>query len=351
MLTAGNKDFCSPPFKIILIKIMKPKIVCFGAGTGQATVLQGLKKYNCGLVGVVNVTDNGGSSGLLRREMGIPQTGDTRNCLEKVSDPDNILTKIFAYRFQEGSLSGASLGNLILAALTRLTGNFGEAVMAANSLLETQVQIYPVTVENTDIACELASGAVVKGEWEIILRKDRTKIKSLFLTKEAEVFPPVLDAIVQADLIVIGPGSLFTGILPHFLVRGVKEEIQKSKAKKVYICNMMTQPGQTDDYKISDHLREIAKYLGQKPDYVIANGNQIAPEIIKHYQQFGSAPIEVDGVDGTEMIVEHLAQNEIGEAVHLDKRSGNRFREWSEWTHLLRHDSGKLAKILIGLVK
>ncbi|PIU01474.1 hypothetical protein COT68_03030 [bacterium (Candidatus Torokbacteria) CG09_land_8_20_14_0_10_42_11] len=330
---------------------MKPKIVCFGGGTGQATVLQGLKKYNCGLVGVVNVTDNGGSSGALRREMGIPQTGDTRNCLEKVSDPDNILTKIFAYRFQEGSLSGASLGNLILAALTRLTGNFGEAVMAANSLLKTQVQIYPVTIENTDIACELASGEIVKGEWEIILRKDRAKIQSLFLTKKAEAFPPVLDAIRQANLIVIGPGSLFTGILPHFLVTGVREAIQKSKAKKVYICNMMTQPGQTDRFTVLDHVSQIKKYLGASPDYVIMNKSKIKPEILEHYKNFGSHPVETSKISGVKVIAENLAQNQIDEAVHLENTRLRSFREWSEWTHLLRHDAEKLAEILIKLVK
>lgn len=328
----------------------KPKIVCLGTGTGQATVLRGLKKYYCDLTGIVNVTDNGGSSGVLRREMDIPQPGDTRNCLENVALEDDIMTKIFSFRFDAGSFAGTSLGNLILAALTRITGNFGEAVMAANSLLKTNVKIYPVTTASTNIACELTSGKVIRGEWEIILRKDKTPIKRIFLTEKAEVFPPVLEVLQKADLIVIGPGSLFTGILPHFLVRGVKEAILGARAKKVYICNMMTQPGQTIGFKVSHHVKQIKKYLGQMPGYVIVNRNKIDQQILDHYQRFGSAPVAVDKVKGTKMIVKSLAQKQIREAIHRDKREGGRFQEWSEWTHLLRHDSDRLAKILIDLI-
>lgn len=331
--------------------IKKPKIVCFGGGTGQATVLKGLKKYICDLTGIVSVTDSGGSSGVLRREMKIPQPGDTRNCLENVSDPNDIFTQIFSYRFREGSLEGTSLGNLILVALTRITGNFGEAVMAANSLLKTEVKIYPVSTANTDIACELEDGKIVQDEWEIILRRDKSPVKRIFLTKEAEIFPPVISAIQKADLIVIGPGSLFTAVLVHFLVKGVREVIQKSKAKKVYICNMMTQPGQTENFKVSDHVREIKKYLGRNPDYVIVNTNRINKEILEHYKKFGSEPVKVDKVKGIKIIGEALAQNEIGEAVHLENTRMCRFREWTEWTHLLRHNSDKLAQILIELIQ
>lgn len=329
----------------------KPKIVCLGAGTGQATVLGGLKKYNCDLVGIVNVTDNGGSSGMLRREMKIPQPGDTRNCLQAIADPKDLMTQIFAYRFNEGSLKGGSLGNFILVALARITGDFGRGVEMANKLLKTKVKIYPITSENVDIACELANKKKIIGEWDIILREDREPIKRMFLTKVAKAYLPCLEELRSADLIVIGPGSLFTGLIPHFLVKGVKETILASKARKVYICNMMSQPGQTDHFKVSDHVREIARYLGQMPDYVIANRNAISPAIIKHYRQFGSVPVELDDIKETKMIVRSLAQNELGEAVHSDKRRGAKFKEWSEWTHLLRHDSPKLAKILFDLTK
>ncbi|MDP2918226.1 MAG: YvcK family protein [bacterium] len=332
-------------------KKVKPKIVCLGAGTGQATALKGLKRYECDLTGVVGGTDNGGSSGVLRKELGIPQPGDTRNCLENVSDPNDLFTKIFAYRFNEGSLKGTSLGNLILAALTRITGDFGAAVMAANSLLETNVQIYPVSVTSTHIACELKNGKKVVGEWEIILRKDKSPIKKIYLTDDARAFPPVIAAIEQADLIVIGPGSLFTGVLPHFLIGGMAEAIRMAAAKKVYICNMMTQPGQTEGYSVSDHLNQVKKYLGKNPDYVIVNNGKISPEIIKHYKNFRSAPVKVDQARGVKVIAENLAQNQIDEAVHLENTRLRRFREWSEWTHLLRHDAEKLAEILMKLVK
>ena len=330
---------------------IKPKIVCLGAGTGQATVLNGLKEFNCDLTGIVNVTDNGGSSGVLRREMGIPQPGDTRNCLQSVADSQDLMTKIFSYRFEEGFLKGASLGNLILAALTRITGDFGEAVEKANVLLKTEVRVYPVTSKSVDVACELENGKIVRGEWDIILREDRSPIKRMFLTKNVYAHPPCLEVIRRADLIVIGPGSLFTGIIPHFLTRGIKQAILKSShAKTVYICNMMTQPGQTDGFKVSDHIAQVSRYLGKIPDYVIANQNQISSRILRHYKEFGSVPVELDDMEGTKMIIRSLAQNELGEAVHLDKRSGKKFREWSEWTHLLRHDSKKLARILIDLV-
>ncbi len=328
----------------------KPKIVCLGAGTGQATVLKGLKRYNCDLTGIVGGTDNGGSSGVLRKELGIPQPGDTRNCLENVSDPNDLFTQIFAYRFDEGSLKGTSLGNLILAALTRITGDFGAAVMAANSLLKTQVQIYPVSVTSTHIACELENGKKVIGEWEIILRKDKSPVKKIFLTHEAHAFPPVLDAIAKADLIIIGPGSLFTGVLPHFLIGGMAEAIQASAAKTAYICNMMTQPGQTEGYKVSDHVAQVKKYLGEKPDYVIVNNGKISPEIMEHYKNFRSTPVELGNVKGVRVIAKALAQNQVGEAVHHEALRMRHFKIWREWTHLLRHDSEKLAETLISLV-
>jgi len=334
-----------------MTSIKQPNIVCLGAGTGQATVLRGLTKYDCNLTGIVGGTDNGGSSGQLRREMGIPQPGDTRNCLENVSDPNHVFTKIFAYRFTEGSFKGVSLGNLILAALTRITGDFGEAVMAANSLLKTKVKIYPVSSASTHIACELKNKKKIRGEWEIILRKDKSPIKRIFLTKKAEAFPPVIDAVLKANLIIIGPGSLFTGVLPHFLVKGLPEAIKKSPAKKAYICNMMTQPGQTVNFKVSDHVKEVKKYLGENPDYVIVNNGQISQEIIDHYKNFSSTPVKVDQIRGVKTIAKALALNHVGEAVHRENIRMRHFRIWREWTHLLRHDSDKLAKILVNLVK
>lgn len=329
----------------------KSKIVCLGAGTGQATVLRGLKKYICDLTGIVGGTDNGGSSGVLRREMGIPQPGDTRNCLENVSDPDDIFTKIFSYRFPKGSLRGVSLGNLILAALTRITGDFGKAVMAANSLLKTEVKIYPVSTESTHIACRLENGREIRGEWEIILRKDQSPIKEILLTKKADAFPQVLKALSRADLIIIGPGSLFTGVLPHFLVEGIPEAIRSSRAKKVYICNMMTQPGQTTGFRVSDHIKQVKKYLGENPDYVIVNNGKIHPTILEHYKEFNSKPVVLDKTGDVKVIAKPLAQNQVAEAVHRENARMKDFKEWREWTHLLRHNSDKLAKVLIDLVK
>jgi len=330
----------------------KSNLVSLGGGTGQAAVLRGLKNKNINLTAIVAVTDNGGSSGQIRRSMGIPQPGDSRNCLVAVSDTENLITKLFEYRFVEGDLQGVNLGNLIIAALTRILGDFGEAVTAANFLLKTRAQVLPVSNQSTQICAELASGQKIIGEWEIISRQSKSRIKKAYLQNKISAFPFCLSAIQNADLIIIGPGSFYTALISNLLVSGIKQAIQNSKAKILYICNLMSQPGQTAGFGVKDHVLELEKYLGKKVDYVLVNNKKVSKKILALYQEYNSHQIILDLQD-SRVIQAPLAQNIIGEAVRQDKRSGEAFKEWSLWTHILRHDPEKLAeeimKILVNL--
>ncbi|MFH1392742.1 MAG: gluconeogenesis factor YvcK family protein [bacterium] len=336
------------------MKNLKHNLVCLGGGTGQAAVLKGLKNKNFNLTAIVAVTDNGGSSGRIRRSMGIPQPGDSRNCLVAVSNPENILTKLFEYRFCQGDLQGINLGNLIIAALTRIFGDFGEAVAFTNQMLKTKAQILPVSNQSTQICAELQNNKKIIGEWEIISRKSKLRIKKAYLRNKIFAFVPALQAIKKADLIIIGPGSFYTALISNLLVSGIKQAIKNSKAKTLYICNLMSQPGQTTGLGVKDHVLELEKYLDKKLDYILVNNKKISKKILDIYQEFNSHQIILDLKD-IRIIQASLAQNIIGEAVRKDKRSGKAFKEWSLWTHILRHDSEKLgeeiAKILTNIKK
>lgn len=322
----------------------KHNIVCIGGGTGQAAVLKGLKnKKNINLSAIVAVTDNGGSSGQIRRCMGIPQPGDSRNCLVSVSNPKNIITKLFAYRFLESELQGTNLGNLIIAALTRIFGDFGEAVTYANQMLKTKALILPVSNQSTQICVQLENNKKIIGEWEIITRKNKLKIKKAYLKNKIQVFPPALQAIKKANLIIIGPGSFYTALISNLLV--LKQAIKKSRAKILYICNLMSQPGQTTGFGVQNHVLELEKYLNKKLDYILVNNKQISKSILEIYKNFNSHEIKLDLQD-KRIIQAPIAQNQTGEAIRQDKRM-KAFKESGLWTHILRHDSQRLAREII----
>jgi uncharacterized cofD-like protein len=321
-------------------------IVCLGGGTGQASVMKGLCQIpNLNITGIVTVTDNGGSSGSIRKILGIPQPGDSRNCLTAVSDPDDIITKLLAFRFSEGELAGTNLGNLIIAALTRILGDFGEAVSATNTILKTKAKVLPVTTKSTHICVQLKNGKDICGEWEIIARSDKNDIAKVFLQEKADAYPPCIEAINSADLIIIGPGSLYTALISNLLVGGIADAIRESKAKKVYIVNLMTQPGQTIGYKLSDHIKVIEKYLGSKLDYILANNKRITKAILENYKKFHSQPVKIDDIpDSKRLIKAPLAHGKLDEAIRTDPRQGQAFKEWGLWTHILRHNPNQVAK-------
>jgi len=293
--------------------------VAIGGGNGLAMLLSGLKNHvnaaaNEKLVvarlsAIVAVSDDGGSSGRLRDELQMPPPGDIRNCMVALSEDSNLLSKLFRHRFSgNGQLGGHSFGNLFLAALSDITGDFAEAVKLSSEILASKGTIYPATISDVRLAAELNDGSVVRGETNI--GNVGNSIKRLYLEPEdCRPMPSALEAIENADLITVGPGSLFTSLLPPLLVRGVSETIQDSRARKVFICNLMTQPGETDGMTARGHLecvREYARTLNF--DYIIVNSRPISAGQTARYKSEGADQIGVHGsisgenIEGAEIV-------------------------------------------------
>lgn len=255
--------------------ITDKKVVAIGGGTGLSTMLRGLKLYTKNLTAVVTVADDGGSSGMLRNDLGMLPPGDIRNCILALADIEPTMYRLLNYRFTEGTLAGHSFGNLFLAALNGISGGFDEAVSLMNSVLAVTGRVLPVTTENIALGAVLESGMVINGESNIGHRNPcGGKIDRVFLTPERpQALPDVISAIDSAEIIVLGPGSLYTSIIPNLLVDGVCDAIKRNtSAVKIYVCNIMTQSGETDGYTAYDHLRAIERHsFDGIVDFVIAN--------------------------------------------------------------------------------
>lgn len=285
-------------------------IIAIGGGNGLSTLLSGLKKFVGGVNGlpvsigklsaIVTVSDDGGSSGRLRDELQMPPPGDIRNCMVALSEDSLLLSRLFRYRFGgNGHLGGHSFGNLFLAALTDVTGDFAEAVRLSSEILASKGHIYPATLSDVRIAAELRDGSVIRGETNV--GKVGPEIERLYLEpSDCEPHPDAIAAIQAADIITLGPGSLFTSLLPPLLVRGVPEAIEESPAVKVFICNLMTQPGETDGMTSKRHLEVVREYAPDLNfDYLIVNDRQITSEQAERYAREGSEQIGVHGSIGT----------------------------------------------------
>ena len=286
------------------------KIVAIGGGTGLSTLLSGLKKYVDAvepdtfsvdrLAAIVAVSDDGGSSGRLRDEFKMPPPGDIRNCMVALSEDSLLLSKLFKYRFSgDGDLSGHNFGNLFLAALSEVTGDFAEAVRLSSEILASKGHIYPATVSNVHIAARLADGSIVQGETNI--SKTGGSIERLYLEPEdCDPHPDAIAAIATADIVTVGPGSLYTSLLPPLLVKGMADAIANSKATKVFICNLMTQPGETDGLTSRRHLEVVQEYSkGLNFDYVLVNNHPISERQAELYTKDGAEQIGVHGsIDG-----------------------------------------------------
>ena len=275
-----------------------PKIVVIGGGTGLSTMLRGLKLYTNNITAIVTVGDDGGGSGKLRADLGMLPPGDIRNCILALADTEPIMEDLLQYRFTEGTLKGQSFGNLFLAAMDGISDNFEAAVQKMSSVLAVTGKVLPVTLDDMKLIAELENGNIVEGESiipdEVI--KQKSKIKNLKI--EPEKAKPLLDALMaisEADAIVMGPGSLYTSIIPNLLVEDIAECINKSDAIKIYISNVMTQPGETDDFTVSDHIKTLMKYSGKNSvEYVIANNGTIPKDIEERYLSEGSKLVELD---------------------------------------------------------
>lgn len=249
-----------------------PKVVVVGGGTGLSVLLRGLKAYTDNITAIVTVGDDGGSSGRLRQEQGVLPPGDFRNCLVAMSDAESLLTDLFQYRFDQGDgLQGHSFGNLFIVAMSRVTGSFDLALQASSKVLAVHGQIVPATIANLTLSARMRDGTLVSGESSIAQLGG--KIEHLSIEPpDAAAYPAAIQAIQDAQLIVIGPGSLYTSILPNLLVWGIARALSESTATKVYVCNVATQPGETDDFTVADHVEALQKHTSPTiADYVLAN--------------------------------------------------------------------------------
>jgi uncharacterized cofD-like protein len=320
------------------------RVVALGGGTGLSALLRGLKQHVVprhdpyptaqrpivDLAAIVTVTDDGGSSGRLRRENRILPPGDIRNCMVALSKDEALLSRLFQFRFSAGrGLAGHNFGNLFLAALTHVTGDFAEAVRVSSRVLAIRGRIFPSTVSNVTLEAILENGQRVHGETRITA--SRSPIRKLMLVpRNVRPLAEAIKAIRDADLILIGPGSLYTSILPNLLIPDVARAIARSRAPRVYVANLMTQPGETTDYSVAEHLRAIQNHV--KPrivDYVVANRKKVSPAVARRYRKQGASQVTVDTAGLRKMGVQVLLGNLLEEQEKI------------------RHNSARLARLLL----
>ena len=318
--------------KRLLIK--GPKIVVIGGGTGLSTMLRGLKYYTSNITAIVTVGDDGGGSGKLREDLGMLPPGDIRNCILALADTEPIMKELLQYRFKDGRLKNQSFGNLFLAAMAGISDNFEDAVQKMSSVLAVVGKVLPVTLDDMQLKAVLKNGNVIKGESQIPNEaiKQKSAIERLMLEPEnATPLKEALDAIKEADAIVMGPGSLYTSVIPNLLVNKISSAIRRSSAYKVYISNIMTQPGETDGFTASDHLKTIQKYGGKDiVECVIANCGNISDELKEKYNKEGAELVKLDEDNirsqGVDLITGNLIKIESG---------------------FVKHDADYLAQILV----
>ncbi len=309
-----------------------PQVVAIGGGTGLSTLLRGVKRYTSNITAIVTVGDDGGSSGRLREEQGIIPPGDIRNCIAALADEEKLITELFQYRFQNGQgLEGHSFGNLFLTAMCRITGDMVSAIKESSKVLNIRGRVFPSTLDNISLVAEMEDGTVVRGESHI--PEAKKKIARLTCDpSNPKPLPDTLDAIRHADLILLGPGSLYTSVLPNLLIDEIAHAISKSTAPKVYIANVMTQPGETDGFSVSDHLRTILEHTPypNMVDCVFVN-SWLPDELIERYRKAGCEPVALDMEQCRQLGVK------VVQSLFIDESE----------TKMVRHNPKRLARSII----
>ncbi|MBE9118056.1 YvcK family protein [Lusitaniella coriacea LEGE 07157] len=309
-----------------------PRIVTVGGGTGLSTLLRGLKEYSANITAIVTVADDGGSSGRLRREIGVLPPGDIRNCVAALADEEKLLTELFQYRFSAGDgLSGHSFGNLFLTAMSDITGDLEQAIAASSKVLAVRGRVLPATLSDVRLWADLEDGRHIEGESNI--SDAGGKICAVgCIPSTPPALPAAIKAIEEADYIIIGPGSLYTSVIPNLLVPGIRSAIARSTAPRIYVCNIMTQPGETEGYSVSDHIRAIDEICGRRLfDAVVVHGRVPTAQALIRYAQENSHPVFLDREDVTRLGRRIVLAN----IMHEDPESG-----------YVRHDPQRLAKVL-----
>jgi len=313
-----------------------PKIVVVGGGTGLSTLLTGLKHKTSNITAIVSVADDGGSSGRLREEFDVLPPGDLRNCLVALSDSEDLLGALFQFRFKGGKeLQGHNFGNLFITALSQITGDFARAIKESSKVLAISGNVFPATLDRVTLVAKREDGAESVGECRI--REDSgAPIERLMLSPDGcKATGESVEAIRQADVIVLGPGSLYTSVMPNLLIEGIRNEIVKSKAVKIYICNVMTEPGETDDFSVADHVRAILKHTSPRIiDHCIANTARIPRALYNKYREEKKFPVRLDEKD------KRWLEQERIKAVGAPIASMQEF---------VRHDTVKLTEVIMDI--
>lgn len=308
-----------------------PKIVAVGGGTGLSMLLKGIKRITNNVTAIVTVGDDGGSSGRLREEMGVLPPGDIRNCIAALADDEDLVTKLFQYRFKTGEgLEGHSFGNLFLSALCSITGDMVRAVKESSKVLSIRGRVLPSTLDDMKLVAEMEDGRIIHGESNI--PEACGKVKRLFTDPEnCRPLEDVISAIKDADLIILGPGSLYTSVIPNLLIKEISEEISNSNAKKIYVCNIMTQPGETDNYTVSNHIQAILNHANSDRimDAVLINDN-LPENLAEKYKLADSFPVKLD-TDNIKKLNVRIVSKKLIE----DSKEG-----------LVRHSSNRVARAI-----
>ena len=308
-------------------------ITVIGGGHGLSVLLRGLKMSTSNLSAIVTVADDGGSSGRLREDLGIIPPGDLRNCLVALADTEPLMEKLFQYRFEgESDLAGHSFGNLFIAAMHEVTGDMEKALQESSKVLAVKGRVIPASKEYVRLDAVMTDGTIVKGESQIPEARKKIKRVKLF-PKVVSPVPSAIEAIESADAIILGPGSLYTSVMPNLLVDGIADAIRKSKAVKIYICNVMTQPGETDHYSVSEHAKAIIEHAGAGIiDYVLVNSTPISEKIKEHYASEDAYPVEIDEKNIHALGLGFVQADIINE------------------TNVIRHDPAKLANAVMKMI-
>lgn len=314
-----------------------PRIVTIGGGTGLSVLLRGLKKLTSNLTAIVAVSDDGGGSGILREDMGMLPPGDIRNCLVALANTEPILESLMQYRFKEGNLKGQSFGNLFIAALNDICGSFDEAVKEMSNVLAITGKVLPVTLEEVTLFAELEDGTIIKGESQIPIKQQTTnqRIKEIHIEpSNCKALPEALEAIENADAVILGPGSLYTSIIPNLLIKDISRSIQKSSALKIYVSNIMTQQGETIGFSLGDHINTIYQHADKlEIDYAIVNNGKIPEYLLEKYSMENATPVEIDYNVMRAMNIKIIE----GDFVSIEK-------------DFLRHDYNYLSKVIFELI-
>ena len=314
-----------------------PRIVVIGGGTGLSVLLRGLKKVSTNISAIVTVADDGGGSGVIRDELGMLPPGDVRNCIMALADQEETMDKLLQYRFTEGRLKGQNFGNLMIAALTDIVGDFELAVEKIHDILRIKGHVIPVTSENVKLCARLENYTVVKGESKIpeAVKTQNSPIHDVFLEpSNVEALPSAVDAIRSADMIILGPGSLYSSIIPNLLVGGIKEAIQNARGMKVLVCNVMTQMGETDDYSVAMYAKAVEKYIGKNVmEYILVNNHVCTAEELAPYLAQGTRQMCATGDDRKELA-----------AMGLTVVENNMIQAGEGY---IRHDADRISNILM----